>query len=83
MCVYNRFFLSDTFSKRLVKMRDRMKKDQRAVGAPPPSKETEVEECDEAKFTFVRLFGGKLIIRGGFVLFSLSFWATNASTFSP
>lgn len=46
-----------------------MKKDQRAVGAPPLKKETEVEECDEAKFTFVRLFGGKLIIWGGFVLF--------------
>lgn len=89
MCVYNRFFLfflSDTFSKRLMKMRDHMKKDQRAVAAPPPSKETEVEECEEAKFMFVRLFGGKLIIQGGFVFFSLSFWAvstSNASTFSP
>lgn len=63
-----------------------MKKDQRAVAAPPPSKETEVEECEEAKFMFVRLFGGKLIIQGGFVFFSLSFWAvstSNASTFSP
>lgn len=72
MCVYNRFFLfflSDTFSKRLMKMRDHMKKDQRAVAAPPPSKETEVEECEEAKFMFVRLFGGKLIIQGGFVFF--------------
>lgn len=46
-----------------------MKKDQRTVAAPPPSKETEVEECEEAKFMFVRLFGGKLIIQGGFVLF--------------
>lgn len=46
-----------------------MKKDQRAVGAPPASKETEVEECEEAKFRFVRLFGGKLLIQGGFVLF--------------